>query len=132
MSRLPHFLDNQLTDGDETVSLTHCLPFTSRKIRGTHLAGKISAGHCQQSFSVLDPVGLRTTFFCLTTLGVMGLAGCPYIVSLCNDGKTPALTPPLLLCVYLLLWQHGLTSQRKAMDTSLNQKFWLICIMSHY
>jgi hypothetical protein len=36
-SRLPHFLDNRLTDGGEVVSLT-CRPhFISRKIPGTHL-----------------------------------------------------------------------------------------------
>jgi hypothetical protein len=28
MSRLPHFLDNRLTDGGEAVSLVHQLPFT--------------------------------------------------------------------------------------------------------
>jgi hypothetical protein len=28
MSRLPHFLDNQLTDGGEVVSLMHWPPFT--------------------------------------------------------------------------------------------------------
>jgi hypothetical protein len=27
VTRLPHFLDNQLTDGGEVVSLTHQLPF---------------------------------------------------------------------------------------------------------
>jgi hypothetical protein len=37
MSRLPHFLDNRLTDGGEVVSLTRQLPFTPRKIPGTHL-----------------------------------------------------------------------------------------------
>jgi hypothetical protein len=36
MSRLPHFLDNRLTDGDEVVSLTRWLSFTPRKIPGTH------------------------------------------------------------------------------------------------
>jgi hypothetical protein len=30
--RLPHVLDNQLTDGGEVVSLTHRPPFTPRKI----------------------------------------------------------------------------------------------------
>jgi hypothetical protein len=35
-SRLPHFLDSRLTDGGEVVSLTHQLPFTPRKIPGTH------------------------------------------------------------------------------------------------
>jgi hypothetical protein len=35
-SRLPHFLDNRLTDGDEVVSLTRRTPFTARKIPGTH------------------------------------------------------------------------------------------------
>jgi hypothetical protein len=32
MSRLPHFLDNRLTDGGEVVSLTRRPPFTLRKI----------------------------------------------------------------------------------------------------
>jgi hypothetical protein len=36
MSRIPHFLDRQLTDGSEVVRLTRWLPFTSRKIPGTH------------------------------------------------------------------------------------------------
>jgi hypothetical protein len=35
-SRLPHSLDNRLTDGDEVVSLTPRPPFTHRKIPGTH------------------------------------------------------------------------------------------------
>jgi hypothetical protein len=34
-SRLPHFLDNRLTDGGKVVSLTRQLPFTPRKIPGT-------------------------------------------------------------------------------------------------
>jgi hypothetical protein len=35
-SRLPHFLDNQLTDGGEVVSLTRRPPFIPRNIPGTH------------------------------------------------------------------------------------------------
>jgi hypothetical protein len=35
-SRLPHFLDNRLTDGGEVVSLTRRSPFIPRKIPGTH------------------------------------------------------------------------------------------------
>jgi hypothetical protein len=35
-SRLPHFLDNRLTDGGEVVSHRRRLPFTPRKIPGTH------------------------------------------------------------------------------------------------
>jgi hypothetical protein len=35
-SRLPHFLDNRLTDAGEVVSLTRRPPFTPRKIPGTH------------------------------------------------------------------------------------------------
>jgi hypothetical protein len=35
-SRLPHFLDNRLTDVGEVVSLTPRPPFTPRKIPGTH------------------------------------------------------------------------------------------------
>jgi hypothetical protein len=34
--RLPHFLDNWLTDGGEVVSLMRRPHFTSRKIPGTH------------------------------------------------------------------------------------------------
>jgi hypothetical protein len=41
-SRLPHFLENQLTDGGEVVSLTYQLPFTSRKIPGSHFCWRIS------------------------------------------------------------------------------------------
>jgi hypothetical protein len=36
MSRLPHFLDNQLTDSGEAVNLTHQMPITPKKISGTH------------------------------------------------------------------------------------------------
>jgi hypothetical protein len=36
-SRLPHFLDNRLTDGGEFVSPPRRPPFTPRKIPGTHL-----------------------------------------------------------------------------------------------
>jgi hypothetical protein len=35
-SRLPHFLENRLTDGGQVVSLTRRQPFTPRKIPGTH------------------------------------------------------------------------------------------------
>jgi hypothetical protein len=35
-SRVPHFLDNQLTDGGEDIRLTIRPPFTPRKIPGTH------------------------------------------------------------------------------------------------
>jgi hypothetical protein len=35
-SRLPHFLDNQLSDGGQVVSLMRQSPFTPRKIPGTH------------------------------------------------------------------------------------------------
>jgi hypothetical protein len=35
-SRLPHFLENRLTDGGVVVSITRRPPFTPRKIHGTH------------------------------------------------------------------------------------------------
>jgi hypothetical protein len=35
-SKLPHFLENQLTDGGEAVSPTRLPPFTPWKIPGTH------------------------------------------------------------------------------------------------
>jgi hypothetical protein len=34
--RLPHLLDNRLTDGREVVSLTRQPPFTPKEIPGTH------------------------------------------------------------------------------------------------
>jgi hypothetical protein len=34
--RVPHFLDNRLTDGCKVVSPTRRLPFTPRNIPGTH------------------------------------------------------------------------------------------------
>jgi hypothetical protein len=36
ISRLPHFLDNMLTDGGEVVTLMYRSPFTPRKVPGTH------------------------------------------------------------------------------------------------
>jgi hypothetical protein len=36
MLRLPHFLDNGLTDGGEAVGLTRRPPFTPRRISGTN------------------------------------------------------------------------------------------------
>jgi hypothetical protein len=35
-TRLPHFLDNRLTDGGEAVSLTRRPPYNPRNIPGTH------------------------------------------------------------------------------------------------
>jgi hypothetical protein len=37
-SRLPHFLDNRLTDGSEFVTLTPRQSFTPRKLPGTHFS----------------------------------------------------------------------------------------------
>jgi hypothetical protein len=37
-SKLPHFQDNQLTDGGEVVSLTRPPAFTPRKIPGTQFS----------------------------------------------------------------------------------------------
>jgi hypothetical protein len=42
MSRLPHFLDNGLTDGGEAVSLMRRSPFNPRKIPGTHFCQRLS------------------------------------------------------------------------------------------
>jgi hypothetical protein len=41
-SRLPHFLDNQLTDGGEVVGSTRRPVFTPRKIPGTHFCWRLS------------------------------------------------------------------------------------------
>jgi hypothetical protein len=40
--RLPHFLDNRLTDGGEDVSLTRRPPFTPKNIPGTHSCHRLS------------------------------------------------------------------------------------------
>jgi hypothetical protein len=42
MLRLQYFLDNQLTDGGEVVSLTCWPPFTPRKISCTHFCYSLS------------------------------------------------------------------------------------------
>jgi hypothetical protein len=36
MSRLPHFVNNRLTDGGEVISITSWPPFTDREIPSTH------------------------------------------------------------------------------------------------
>jgi hypothetical protein len=41
-SRLPHFLDNRLTDGGDAVSLMRRSPFVPRKIPGTHFYYRLS------------------------------------------------------------------------------------------
>jgi hypothetical protein len=45
MLRLPHFVDNQLTDGAEVVNLTGLWPFIPRKIPGTHFCQSLSQLH---------------------------------------------------------------------------------------
>jgi hypothetical protein len=42
MLRIPHFLDNRLTDGGEAVSLTRQPHFTPRKIPGIHFCHRLS------------------------------------------------------------------------------------------
>jgi hypothetical protein len=41
-SRLQHFLDNRLTEGNEVVSLTRRPPFTPRNLPGTHFCSRLS------------------------------------------------------------------------------------------
>jgi hypothetical protein len=53
MSRLPHFLDSWLTDGGEVVNLMHWLPFTQRKITGTHFCYRLSRS---QTYSVAGKI----------------------------------------------------------------------------
>jgi hypothetical protein len=49
MPRLPHYLDDRLTDGSEVVSIICQPPFTSRKIPGTHFCYRLSPpqGHSE-------------------------------------------------------------------------------------
>jgi hypothetical protein len=67
MSRLPHFLDAQVTDGGEVVSLTRQLPFTPRKIPGTHFSymlsqhqGDSAAGRIRSIEKSNDLIGNQT------------------------------------------------------------------------
>jgi hypothetical protein len=69
-SRLPHFLDNRLTDGGEVVSLTRRQPFTLRKIPGTHFCQRLSLprGHkatrrVRSIEKSSDLIGSRTATF---------------------------------------------------------------------
>jgi hypothetical protein len=65
MSRLPHFLDNRLTDGGE-VSPTRRPAFTPGKIPGTHFCWRLSRlqGHSAagriRSIEKSDDIGNRT------------------------------------------------------------------------
>jgi hypothetical protein len=66
-SRLPHFLDNRLTDGGEVVILTCRPPFTPKKISGTHLCQRLSrlqghntAGRIRLIENFSDLIGNRT------------------------------------------------------------------------
>jgi hypothetical protein len=52
MSRLPHFLDSQLTGGAEVVGLMHWWPFTLRK-----MPSKIESKHKIKKFSYVCPNG---------------------------------------------------------------------------
>jgi hypothetical protein len=67
-SRLPHFLENRLTDGDEIVRLQRRPPFTPRKIPGTHLCWRLSqpqghseAGRIRSIEKSNDLIGNRTS-----------------------------------------------------------------------
>jgi hypothetical protein len=67
MLRLPHFLDNWLTDVGEVVSLTHRPPFTPRKIPGSHFYLRLSraqghnaAGRIRSIEKSSDLIGFRT------------------------------------------------------------------------
>jgi hypothetical protein len=68
-SRLPHFLDNRLTDGNEVVSLTCWPPFTPRNIPGTHSCQRLSqsqgytAGMIRSTEKSNDLIGNRTCGF---------------------------------------------------------------------
>jgi hypothetical protein len=67
MSRLPHFLDNRLTDSGEVVSLMRWLPISPRKFSGTHFCWRLSrpqshsvAGRIRSTEKSNDLIGNRT------------------------------------------------------------------------
>jgi hypothetical protein len=67
MSRLPHFLDNWLTDGGEVVRLTGRPPFTPKKIPGTHFCYRLigpqdhsAAGRIRSIEKSNNLIGIRT------------------------------------------------------------------------
>jgi hypothetical protein len=64
MSRLPHFLDNRLSDGGEVVSLTRRPLVTARKISGTHFCWRpYAAGRIRSIEKSKHLVGNRNRDF---------------------------------------------------------------------
>jgi hypothetical protein len=59
MLRLPHFLDNRLTDGGEVVNLKCRPPFTPRKIPGTRPQGHSAAGRIRSIEKKIHFIGIR-------------------------------------------------------------------------
>jgi hypothetical protein len=72
--RIPQRLDNGLTDGGETVSLTHRSPFKPTKIPGTHFSQRLSRpqGHSAVerivSYERCNLIGSRTPHVCNRTV----------------------------------------------------------------
>jgi hypothetical protein len=72
-SRLPHFLDNRLTDGGEVFSLTRRPPFTPRNIPGTHFCQRQSR---TQNHSTAGRIGLIAKSNYLTGNRTRDLSAC--------------------------------------------------------
>jgi hypothetical protein len=62
-SRLPHFLDNRLTDGGEVVSLTRRPPFILRKIPGTQFCQRLSRAQNHSAAGRMTSSGVEPTIF---------------------------------------------------------------------
>jgi hypothetical protein len=66
-SRFPHFLDNQLTDGGEVVSLTRRPPLSARRVPAAHFCERLRrpqghsvAGRIRSTEKSSDLIGNRT------------------------------------------------------------------------
>jgi hypothetical protein len=102
MSRLPHFLDNQLTDGGEVVSLTRWPLFTPRKIPGTRLLelsrpqGHSAAGRIKLIDKSKNLIANRThDFLACSTVPqpTMLMGGISQFLAKCQDNTTTFFTP---------------------------------------
>jgi hypothetical protein len=67
MSRLPHYLDNLITDGGKVATLTRRPPSAPRKISGTHFCWRLSRPQDHSAAgSIYHYIGITSGILCKT------------------------------------------------------------------